>query len=183
MIVHDQRFNDLACYVYQDRGLPSINPLFAISTKSAELFPNGMKLLPEHCLNLFILLTRALGVEKTEKLNPTKFFSYLESQKTWNISMADFSKYEQQMKEFFGELVSNDPVTATSIIEEIHNELKGKFDPIRSEFAYLRENLFDMLLTVKKQDKLPCIIFHFNRKQCEVLASILNYRLWKGKYF
>jgi superfamily II RNA helicase len=181
LIVHEQRYNDLACLVYQNNNLYPVNPLFAISTKSAELFPNGMKLLPEHCLTLWISLTRALGEEKTAKLNPTIFFGYLEAKKTWDISMADMSKYEQEIKLFFADLVRSDPAIATKIIEDIHNELKEKFDVITGkEIFYLKKNLFNFLQTVREQDMLPCIIFHFSRFQCEQMAVVLGRDLWLG---
>lgn len=187
-IQHHERYNDLKPYLFgfNNEGklsLLSINPCFALKIQNKQLsFPPDMKLLSDHCIEIYEQLKEKLDKETIKYLDPNVFFDYLKEKKTWNISMKDIAKYEIEIKNSLIKIFEKNP----EIIKEVIKNFKEKIESDKKNcsiqsYEYLQKNLKTLLKTLEKEDMLPAIVFHF--EDCEKLAEKLCNDLIEGKYY
>eukprot|EP00960_Hanusia_phi_P037839 753144-Hanusia_phi.AAC.3 len=162
-----------------------LHPLWAINrllteTKKFE-FPSDMKLLPEHCAQLYDAMAKADESKEMKDLSPEKYFQKL-SDPCFNISMRDARGWELELKKYFccmsyntQKKVLQDIIQATEkACSHIENQLTDK-----SESNYLTESILPMARSLQKADMLPCIVFHMIRDNCVRFATALESQLRK----
>jgi len=109
--------------------------------------------------------------EMIEQLNPEIFFSG-----KLRLSQADTRAYERCLKDWFQRLIASNKVLARVVLMTLPPNLKGKkvsrFFPgqLKEHFA---ANIQLIVQQLKRTDKLPAIIFNFERAFCEDIADVL----------
>eukprot|EP01117_Protostelium_nocturnum_P014372 TRINITY_DN5469_c0_g1_i1.p1 TRINITY_DN5469_c0_g1~~TRINITY_DN5469_c0_g1_i1.p1 ORF type:complete len:1744 (+),score=799.57 TRINITY_DN5469_c0_g1_i1:145-5376(+) len=178
LVHHKERYNYLKLtYLDTSADLKSLNPLFAVNTKS--VIRSGempdVKLLPQDCIGTLNLLKDIKDQKlhhEWRELQPEQFFSYMKNEKTWNIGMSEASEWERRVKEFFIKCLQAYPKETEEILAKSDVGMK-------THSCEKDEDVFQLLEQMRSKDLLPTIVFHLNRAGCEKYALSLSRKLAK----
>jgi len=200
-IVYSQRYNDLVPYVFKHPGVSEtestgeiieLNTGFAVDPKylaKYERFQRDFKLLPRHLMQIYEGLSEGmknlpadLGSE-LRSLNPEKFFTYLKEKMHYDISMIDCTNFEEKFKNTILKMTSAAPAPLGKLIEKLDSNSNVMFGPIEEELStkdphvYYDRHIVELVRTLEKEEKLPAILFHFDRVNCVKLTKRINSQL------
>lgn len=128
---------------------------------------------PSECLELYDALEDALGKEATASIEPSKILGEN------FIKKAAVADYNQMLKTFFLEQFMRDE----SVLEKLrsrlmaggqHSESSTEEDSqLTKEQRYINAEFPGLIAHLKETNKLPCIVFTFNRDYCDGLVKII----------
>ncbi|CAG8479082.1 3193_t:CDS:2 [Funneliformis caledonium] len=164
-----------------------INPMFSLSTVILKEngIPGDMKLIPPQCVQLWDEMKKFSGdnpPRRLVELDPDVYFKDI-----GYIVKDDADKYEQELKQAFEEFSKDDSLNemTKSTIEELGTGIKKGFADLESGAEglhvygdeFYKEAMVPLLCELSAQDKLPAILFHFDRKGCVELALLIYEQL------
>mmetsp|Transcript_26812 Transcript_26812/g.70420 ORF Transcript_26812/g.70420 Transcript_26812/m.70420 type:complete len:1869 (+) Transcript_26812:171-5777(+) len=186
LVEHTERFNDLCNWVWtanedgSGSSMTQVNPFWAVQEPKTgaggegRMFAHDFKLLPENCLKLFVALEPWLSPEDARILQPETFFSGEDS--LWNLSMRQVSGWGQKLRNC---LCSLPEEQQSNILRGFSVDTSLAFNSVDLMVAedgqrpYISKHFYGLVMELKKQDMLPAICFHLDRRNCEQLARIL----------
>merc|ERR1719184_92489 len=128
---------------------------------------------PSECLELYDALEGALGKDAVAGVEPSKVLGEN------FLKKAAVSDYNQMLKTFFLEQFMKDE----AILEKLRAALKvgGKHSEssteedsqLTKEARYINSEFPSLIAHLKEKNKLPCIVFTFNREYCNGLTKII----------
>ncbi|RIA88407.1 hypothetical protein C1645_877420 [Glomus cerebriforme] len=164
----------------QSNSIVPINPIFSLSTiiLKEHGLPSDMKLVPSQCVQLWDVMKRHVGDNPPngfDNLDPDVYFRDI-----GYIVKDDADRYEQELKQAFTNYARDKSLNGIikSTIEELGTDIKNGFKGLESTAngldiygdEFLKEGIVPLLCELSAQDKLPAILFHFNRERCVELA-------------
>lgn len=178
VIRHNQRWNDISPYVYdqQNHALVPINPASVVSVETVVkrgTFPPQTKLLPEHCVQLHAMMSAkavelssraAAGGEAATSLDIGSLQALVDElqaldprdggffRKDIRISMRQAAEYEQRIKACFVQLATIDAASAEAITEELFQPLTGVSSQDTTLSLFKSRQLLD---TLRELDDAP----------------------------
>jgi len=177
-----ERHADLKKQVYRaaedsaPAGLHALHPIAALKPsvlRKTRAIPGHVTMSPSECLELFLALEAALGKEATAHVEPTKVLGEN------FLKKAAVSDYNQMLKTFFLEQFMKDE----GILEQLRNTLKSSGNHSESsteedgqltkEAKYIYDQFPALIQHLKENNKLPCIVFSFNREYCNGLTKLV----------
>ena len=128
---------------------------------------------PSECLELFDALEGALGKEAVQGVEPSKVLGEN------FLKKAAVSDYNQMLKTFFLEKFMNDE----GILEKLRHSLKTggqhsessqeEDSQLNKEERYIHAEFPGLIRHLKETNRLPCIVFSFNREYCDGLTKLI----------
>ena len=195
-VEHKERFNDLSTLVYaapESAGaaaqLVPVHPAWAMDVADKG-FPLDLKLLPEHCVSLYDALACHLGSESPSiqasvaDLAPEKYFEHVPNV-SWDLGMRDVQRWADSLK---SALLSLSPDGRNAVLKECSDQTSIVFDRADQGMGETRNrkeletNVLPLLLALKSEQALPCLVFHLARRGCERLAIRASDELAKMEY-
>jgi superfamily II DNA or RNA helicase len=149
LLQHSARFINLQRYVW-DGKLKLLSPLAAV--KSVESLQNGilekcnLSFTSRDSYRLWLQLEKLYPTKAVQHLSPNVFFAN-ESR----ITLQRSKDYEDELKHSLKSLADQYPLETQELLDQFRLE-----DPAK-EF-----NLCDLMVALKKEDKLPALVFHLN---------------------
>lgn len=190
-IYHPHRYSHLRKFMYALHvkppspftGLPAhsdtqriklLHPVALLSFGTREL-PPDFSLEASDCLSLFATLQhfRAGIPFDTDELHPAKFFA---SSSVKLLRQKDVLEYEAALKVVLARLLESaecGPVLAritSHLTDPSLRQLDAQFIPPMPSF---RSNLIYFLADLRSKGDLPAMLFHFDRKACEMMGQTL----------
>ncbi|KAH8804309.1 hypothetical protein DL96DRAFT_1631701 [Flagelloscypha sp. PMI_526] len=194
---HPHRYSHLRKFFYLPSKSPNASSFTGLHTHqstSRAVFLHPISLLSEHartlpsdlaleardCLSLYQAL-KDLGILDGEHLAPPK--SLRSSGEL--LRQADILRYEAELKEVVVAAISQ-PEVLKGITKKLSPRHLDATDapPSRDDFL---DNLIALLADLHAEDKLPAILFNFDRTNCEIMAMTVTDFLeeaeeeWKNK--
>ncbi|EXX74671.1 Ski2p [Rhizophagus irregularis DAOM 197198w] len=176
----------------QSNNIILVNPLFSLSmnTLKEHGLPSDMTLVPSQCVQLWNVMKKHMGNNSPDgfdKLDPDIYFRDI-----GYIVKDDADRYEQELKKVFINYAKDDPTNKIikSTIEELGTEVKNRFIELESTATdgldvygdkFPEVGIMPLLYELSAQDKLPAILFHFNREGCVELALQILKQLELGE--
>ncbi|GES95532.1 P-loop containing nucleoside triphosphate hydrolase protein [Rhizophagus clarus] len=175
----------------QSNNLLPINPLSSLSMVILKEhgLPSDMTLVPSQCIQLWDVMKKHMGnnsPNEFNKLDPDEYFKDI-----GYIVKDDADRYEQELKKAFTNYARDESYSKTikSTIEELGSEVKNRFAELESTAdgldvygdEFLNVGILPLLRELSAQDKLPAILFHFNREGCVELALHILEQLELGE--
>ncbi|CAG8457686.1 16854_t:CDS:10 [Cetraspora pellucida] len=160
--------------------LISIHPFSAMSSVviAESGIPADLKLLPSHCIELWDAMNH---VHKDDpdllKINPDKYFKDI-----GYIVKDNADNFETDIKKLFISWTRNKPKMAKAVIKNLGDDIKKRFDELEStakinnekldiyDESFFKIAIIPLLCELSAQDKLPAILFSFDRNNCNHLA-------------
>ncbi|RIA84529.1 hypothetical protein C1645_715601, partial [Glomus cerebriforme] len=209
LIETTKRFLDLQQYVYlpkfpltsppkitvnprenqwQSNNIIPINPILSLSTIILKEYglPIDMKLIPSQCIQLWDIMNRHMGdnlANGFNELDPDVYFRDI-----GYISKDDADKYEQALMQAFTKYAKDKSLNGIikSTIEELETDHNKVLETITNGSdiygdEFLKEGIVPLLCELSAQDKLPAILFCFERKRCIELAFHILEQLMLAK--
>ncbi|RIA88406.1 hypothetical protein C1645_826376 [Glomus cerebriforme] len=164
----------------QSNSIVPINPIFSLSMVILKEhgLPSDMKLVPSQCVQLWDVMKRHVGDNPPngfDNLDPDVYFKDI-----GYIVKDNADKYEQDLKRAFTNYARDDSSSeiVISTIEELGTDIKNGFKGLESTAngldiygdEFFEKGIVPLLCELSAQDKLPAILFHFDRKGCIELA-------------
>ncbi|PKY41327.1 P-loop containing nucleoside triphosphate hydrolase protein [Rhizophagus irregularis] len=164
----------------QRESIVPINPIFSLSMiiLKEHGLPDDMKLVPSQCIQLWDEMKKHMGNNPPSgfnKLDPDEYFKDI-----GYIVKDDADKYEQELKKAFTKYARDDSTIniVKSTIEELGTDIKDGFTELELTAngldvygdEFFKKGIVPLLCELSAQDKLPAILFHFDRKGCVELA-------------
>ncbi len=179
-VQHTERWNDLSTHVYHPtkQTILALHPCAALcadaSLSKITQFPADLKLLPEHCVELYDAMTTAgLDGGDAKRLAPEVFFceriGALRAE--WDISMRDAKAWEMGLKDAFVRCLSHEQ--QKSVLTALSARTQEAFEASDRDmdmWRQLYDHLDGLLSQLRDRDMLPCICFHFSQTGCESMA-------------
>ncbi|KAE9406161.1 P-loop containing nucleoside triphosphate hydrolase protein [Gymnopus androsaceus JB14] len=152
-----------------------LHPLSLLSDHSSTL-PTDMALESRDCASLYTVLHKHSLVEGDE-FHPDNFFKG-----HGLLRQKDILKYEKALKDIVIHSVSHDPNSmhkiVSSLTDKALSDAKVDHPPSRDDF---KQGLIMLVYDLHKLDKLPAILFSFDRTDCEIMARFLTGWLEKAE--
>ena len=179
-----ERHADLKKHVYRTAAegsgsgaeLQPLHPIAALKPsvlRKTRSIPGHVTMAPSECLELYDALEGALGKEAVAGVEPSKVLGEN------FLKKAAVSDYNQMLKTFFLEQFMKDE----AILEKLRAALKtgGKHSEssteedsqLTREAKYIQSEFPSLIAHLKEKNKLPCIVFTFNREYCNGLTKII----------
>jgi superfamily II RNA helicase len=167
-IPHGERLADLNKYLYSNGQLHPIHPIGLMNAKQiiTRGLPKDFSLSPCESLRLKDEMQNVLEITERNPI-PTlnEYFS-----PDWIIERHKCNEYSSLVSDQFKDLIKN---KQNSTIDSIAQSLNSVHS---NEFSYpelkpITSLIVEFVLTLQKQNLLPCIVFMDNRKLCEKLAE------------
>ena len=178
-----ERHADLKKHVYRtaeegsgSAGLQPLHPIAALKPsvlRKTRSIPGHVTMAPSECLELYDALEGALGKEAVAGVEPSKVLGEN------FLKKAAVSDYNQMLKTFFLEQFMKDE----AILEKLRAALKvgGKHSEssteedsqLTKEARYIQSEFPSLIAHLKEKNKLPCIVFTFNREYCNGLTKVI----------
>ena len=204
LIEHALRYSDLRKFIYKptcDRvdlteGLPKIweqapldiqidnmrqiHPMACITHPERGL-PPDLSLESQDCLSLW----RAMQEHKTVKFSIPHKLDPSSRLLTTTIVKADVIKWGDELKEVFGNWMSNPESPAKVVLSMLSKSVYEEFDEeeeeeqkpeTKQDKTYLKGNM-SLLCDLRAKNALPAILFNYNRKECEDMTRDLLQQL------
>eukprot|EP01116_Phalansterium_solitarium_P024371 TRINITY_DN8917_c0_g1_i1.p1 TRINITY_DN8917_c0_g1~~TRINITY_DN8917_c0_g1_i1.p1 ORF type:complete len:1795 (-),score=782.65 TRINITY_DN8917_c0_g1_i1:248-5632(-) len=203
LIQHYERYSDLIKYIYlppyrEDpvpiksvqklpdgfRGeWPHMHPAAAVGVArlKADGFPGDLTFTPEETIQVYEAMSRVSPESEREALAAFHPDTYFKEKRI--ITRPDARKYESDVK---ARLISWARSGHEGAVQKTLERLSGAVEALRNteqEWAsngtevhsmeFLKRNVVSLLVSLADQDKLPVIMFNFDRFQCEELTRTI----------
>nr|CAG8529464.1 15724_t:CDS:10 [Entrophospora candida] len=184
----------------QQNSIFPIHPFFQMPTElvAENGLPRDLRLIPSQCIELWDAIKNRVGddvPDDLKKLDPDEYFT-----KIGYIVKDDADKYEKELKEIFESWAKDKSKKQLikNIVSDLSKDIREKFkvleetakakiivdhetnkqrecsiDPYSDLF--IKNTIIQLLFELSAQEKLPAILFHFDRRGCNDLAlSVLD---------
>jgi len=195
LVEHADRHNDLLPWVYDPtlRSMCTLHPFAVlrdlVDRGPVRACPEDLRLLPEHCSQVFGAMRELLPAERAAALAPESFFRARRADAEWNVSTQDVRAWEREIKAEFCGLPRNVQRTVILQVSSVAlsafarvDEWLGSGDDERDMFE---EHLPCLVEDLQLRGLLPALCFHFSRMGCmffaEGLAAHLEERERKAR--
>merc|ERR1711962_1064790 len=179
-----ERHADLKKHVFRtaeegSSGTGCLQPLHPIAAlkpsvlRKTRSIPGHVTMAPSECLELYDALEGVLGKDAVADVEPSKVLGEN------FLKKAAVADYNQMLKNLFLEQFMKDE----AILEKLRAALKvgGKHSESSSEedtqltkeARYIQSEFPSLIAHLKEKNKLPCIVFTFNREYCNGLTKII----------
>jgi ATP-dependent RNA helicase DDX60 len=200
LIEHSVRHNDVKRFIYTSRGFKSVHPVGCLNVSSIEKhekLPSDLHLSSRETLQFYDALKKAYPKsEELQELDP-EYTSLLKIKPNESLFITRKSAkiYEEELKRFFLDslLQAEDRKDAYSKASQVIRSLKINFDEnefyprflsynnsnakkeksgnVNKEKSANIQSFIDLVMDLKKENLLPCIVFTNNRILCEKFAT------------
>ncbi|CAF1317281.1 unnamed protein product [Rotaria sordida] len=181
LIISHKRFTDLHKYLYFNQQLQSIHPIGLMDSeqlmKNGSL-PNDFILSPKETLALYDAMNNDMNhnhipLMKQYARNIPSLENYFHDD--WIIEREKFDGYSKLVCQQFNRMIQDKNDTMISLIKnQLAADLVNKDYPQSIE---LRNLIIDFVLTLQKNNQLPCIVFTDSRHLCENMAEFVGHHL------
>ncbi|CAG8644130.1 3472_t:CDS:2, partial [Dentiscutata heterogama] len=176
LIKTTKRFSDLQQYVFIPKF--PLRPLVETTIKPKEELRQDC-LISIHPFSAMSSVIVAENDPELQKINPDKYFKDI-----GYIVKDDADKFEADIKELFISWAKDKSKTkmVNTVIENFSNDIKGRFNELEStakeddkkldvyDESFFNIAIVPLLCELSAQDKLPAILFNFDRNRCTKLA-------------
>eukprot|EP01119_Soliformovum_irregulare_P017406 TRINITY_DN516_c1_g1_i1.p2 TRINITY_DN516_c1_g1~~TRINITY_DN516_c1_g1_i1.p2 ORF type:complete len:1714 (-),score=696.54 TRINITY_DN516_c1_g1_i1:40-5181(-) len=165
----------------KDSVMKYLHPCATVTVESIKNgFPKDLALVPRDSLDLYNAMDKLVpkddkpARDKISKLNPDTRFGR-------RITRSEAKAYEADIKNLLLEWISqgkskyvNDIFDSFKLISQDISQAESDWETKRgmdtNSNQYLFEGILDLLVSLNATDKLPCIVFNFDRYVCEQLC-------------
>ena len=192
VVRHSQRYNDLRQWVYVPEGqggltsergaLKQLHPFVCMEEqarmKRIESFPSDLKLLPEHCLDIY----RAMALQLSDSpeladLEPNLYFKRLKGPAaSWNSTLTETTRREGELKARVCQLTQQEQLL---LIQKLAGPSLAHLRQVdedmgrQGERNNMKNHLMSLVQQLRARGMLPAILFHMNRAGCNHFAKLL----------
>ena len=201
LIEHSLRHNDFKRFIYTSNGFKVVHPVGCLNVSSIEKYeklPPDLHLSARETLQFYDALKKAYPKSKQlQDLDPeyTDLLKIKPSESLF-VTRKSVKMYEEELKKFFLDNLLQAENSKDSFKKKSYQVISSLKISFESDELYPRSLIYkksktqikkekrspeilsfiDLVLDLKKQDLLPCIVFMNNRVKCEKYANeIENY--------
>ncbi|KAF7684600.1 hypothetical protein TCON_0218 [Astathelohania contejeani] len=167
LITYDERYCELKPYIYRDRMIP-INGFFIHNSNDITINAD-YNLLPEDLLNVYYAVY-TVNKSFSKEIRPKSFF------RSNIITKKDVKNYEKFIIGKLTKWVEEGAIDPRPIYDYLLDDYTD-FNNTNENDNYMYNTITDLILNLRDNKLLPCIVFNTDRDICNKLAKTVYYQL------